>query len=297
MDHLLVLALFIAAISVIAGAIGSLLGLGGGVVVIPILTLVLQIDIHLAIGASIVSVIATSSGAAATFVRDRLTNLRVGMFLEIATTIGAISGAFISGLLLGNVLFIIFALVLVYSIYPMSRRLIAERRLSRRQAASDNQPAPASEEKPDRIAAALGFEGSYYDPAAKREITYRLRRVPLGFAFMYVAGIASGLLGVGGGIFKVPAMDIAMGMPIKTSSATSTFMIGATAAASAGIYFLRGNINPVIAAPVALGVLVGSLIGTRLLERLAGERVRMVFIAVIALTAVQMFLRGLGVQI
>ncbi len=295
MDHLFILTLFIAVISVIAGAIGSLLGLGGGVVVIPILTLVLQIDIHLAIGASIVSVIATSSGAAATFVRDRLTNLRVGMFLEIATTIGAISGAFISGLLLGNVLFIIFALVLVYSIYPMSRRMIAERRLTHRQAVAATQP--AHEEQPDRIATALGFEGSYYDPAAKREIVYRLRRVPLGFAFMYVAGIASGLLGVGGGIFKVPAMDIAMGMPIKTSSATSTFMIGATAAASAGIYFLRGDINPVIAAPVALGVLVGSLIGTRLLERLAGERVRMVFIAVIALTAVQMFLRGLGVQI
>ncbi|HKD74427.1 MAG TPA: sulfite exporter TauE/SafE family protein [Ktedonobacterales bacterium] len=297
MDHLLVLALFIAAVSVIAGAIGSLLGLGGGVVVIPILTLVLQIDIHLAIGASIVSVIATSSGAAATFVRDRLTNLRVGMFLEIATTIGAISGAFISGLLLGNALFIIFALVLVYSIYPMSRRMIAERRLSRRQTAAEARPANVPDEQPDRIATALGFEGSYYDPAAKREITYRLRRVPLGFAFMYIAGIASGLLGVGGGIFKVPAMDIAMGMPIKTSSATSTFMIGATAAASAGIYFLRGNINPVIAAPVALGVLVGSLIGTRLLERLAGDRVRMVFIVVIALTSVQMFLRGLGVHI
>jgi uncharacterized membrane protein YfcA len=296
MDHALALGLFILAASVVAGMVGSLLGLGGGVVVVPILTLVLHLPIEIAIGASIVSVIATSSGSAAAYVRDRLSNLRVGMFLEIATTLGAISGAYIAGILTGNLLYIIFAAVLVYSMVPTLRKMWVERQkragLAIHSATRVIEP-PAAQH--DRIANALALNGSYFDPAAGKQIEYGVERVPLGFAIMYFAGIASGLLGIGGGVFKVLAMDTAMNMPIKASTATSNFMIGATAAASAGIWFLRGDINPLIAGPVALGVLGGSLIGTRLLARLAGDTIRLVFAAVMALVALQMALRGFGV--
>jgi uncharacterized protein len=294
MTSLLGLTLFIFFASIVAGAVGSLLGLGGGVVVIPILTLVLHLDIRYAIGASIISVIATSSGAAATYVRDRLTNLRVGMFLEIATTLGAISGAYIATIVFGNVLFIIFALVLLYSLYPTISRLIQDRAAVNSGARDRNTDVVVAS---DAIATALHLDGEYYDPAARRTVHYGVRQVPAGFAIMYGAGVASGLLGIGGGVFKVLALDTAMGMPIKASSATSNFMIGATAAASAGIYFLRGDINPVIAGPVALGVLGGSIIGTRLLVRLAGGTVRLVFAVVMALLALQMILRGFGVQL
>jgi uncharacterized membrane protein YfcA len=294
MASLLGLTLFIFVASVVAGGVGSLLGLGGGVVVVPILTLVLHLPIQYAIGASIISVIATSSGAAATYVRDRLTNLRVGMFLEIATTLGAISGAYLATILFGNVLYIIFALVLLYSMYPTVSRIIRDRMAVSTGARDRHAEVVVAS---DGIATVLHLDGAFYDPAARRTVRYGVRRVPLGFAIMYGAGIASGLLGIGGGVFKVLALDGAMGMPIKASSATSNFMIGATAAASAGIYFLRGDINPVIAGPVALGVLAGSVLGTRLLTRLAGGTVRLVFAVVMALVALQMILRGFGVQL
>ena len=294
MASLLGLTLFIFVASVVAGGVGSLLGLGGGVVVVPILTLALHLPIQYAIGASIISVIATSSGAAATYVRDRLTNLRVGMFLEIATTLGAISGAYIATILFGNALYIIFALVLLYSMYPTVSRLIRDRAAVQSGARDAHHDVVVAS---DGLGTALHLDGAFYDPAARRVVTYGVRRVPVGFAIMYGAGIASGLLGIGGGVFKVLALDNAMGMPIKASSATSNFMIGATAAASAGIYFLRGDINPVIAGPVALGVLAGSVIGTRLLARLAGGTVRLVFAVVLALVALQMILRGFGVQL
>ncbi|MBA3826566.1 MAG: sulfite exporter TauE/SafE family protein [Ktedonobacterales bacterium] len=294
MTSLLGLTLFIFCASVVAGSIGSLLGLGGGVVVVPILTLVLHLPIQYAIGASIISVIATSSGAAATYVRDRLTNLRVGMFLEIGTTLGAITGAYIATILFGNVLYIIFALVLLYSMYPTVSRLIRDRAAVRGGTRDGHAEVVSAS---DGLATALRLDGEFYDQAGKRTVRYGVRQVPLGFAIMYGAGIASGLLGIGGGVFKVLALDNAMGMPIKASSATSNFMIGATAAASAGIYFLRGDINPVIAGPVALGVLGGAIIGTRLLTRLAGGTVRLLFALVLALVAVQMILRGFGVQL
>ncbi len=294
MSSLLGLTLFIFVASVVAGGVGSLLGLGGGVIVVPILTLVLHLPIQYAIGASIISVIATSSGAAATYVRDRLTNLRVGMFLEIATTLGAITGAYIATVVFGNVLYIIFALVLLYSLYPTASRLIRDRMAVGAGARDRHAEVVVAS---DGLATALNLGSEFYDPAARRTVRYGVRQVPLGFAIMYGAGIASGLLGIGGGVFKVLALDSAMGMPIKASSATSNFMIGATAAASAGIYFLRGDINPVIAGPVALGVLAGSVIGTRLLARLAGGTVRLVFAVVLTLLSLQMILRGFGVRL
>lgn len=294
MSNILVLVLIILVSGVLAGAIGSLLGLGGGVVMVPILTLFLHIPIQYAIGASIISVIATSSGSAATYVRDHLSNLRVGMFLEIATTLGAITGAYLATVLFGNVLYIIFAAVLLYSLYPIVTRVLSDRgKIARGEVSKHYEVVVAS----DGPATALALNGSYYDPAAKQQIDYGVQNVPGGFGIMYGAGIASGLLGIGGGVFKVLAMDTVMHMPIKASTATSNFMIGATAAASAGIYFLRGDINPVIAAPVALGVLGGSMLGTQLLSRLAGGSVRLVFAVVLGLIGLQMLLRGFGVPV
>lgn len=286
MTQLLLLVLAMTAFSFLAGTIGSLLGLGGGIIVVPVLTLIFHLPIQIAIGASIISVIATSSGAAAAYVRDHLTNLRMGMFLEIATTLGAISGAYLTSLLHGNILNIIFGLVLLYSLVPMLQRL-RQGRPDRSRAAVENIPH-------DPIASALSLDSDYYDPALHEQVYYRVRRVPLGFVVMYGAGVISGLLGIGAGVFKVLAMDNAMGMPIKASSATSNFMIGVTAAASAGIYFIRGTINPIIAGPVAIGILAGSLLGSYLLTRTVSTRVRLVFLVVMALTALSMLAKGVG---
>jgi uncharacterized protein len=276
-------------VSFAAGAMGSLLGLGGGIIIVPIMTLFLRIDFRTAAGASIIAVIATSSGSAAAYVRDRLANIRVGMFLEILTSLGAVTGALLVGLLAGRILFLIFALVLLYSLIPAGRKIVSafQGRTSVHEAAGAVEGG--------RFAKAMGLGGAYFDPALGRMVEYRLRRVPLGAAIMYVAGLASGLLGIGSGAFKVLAMDSVMGMPIKSSTATSNFMIGVTAAASAGIYFSRGDIDPFVAAPVALGVLAGSLFGARILPRIAGLSIRIAFFVVIAAIGGQMLLRGLGI--
>lgn len=299
MEQLLLMSLLIAVLSFLAGSIGALLGLGGGIIIVPILTLFLHLPFQLAVGASIVSVIATSSGAAATYVKDHLSNLRVGMFLEIATTTGAISGAILATVLRGSVLYVIFSLVLFYSLWPMGRKIFAEmRQIPLRGVTAD--PALAIVEgvqTPDPLATKLRLDSSYHDKAIHRTVEYHLHHVPLGLSMMYIAGMSSGLLGIGSGAFKVLAMDNAMGMPMKASSATSNFMIGVTAAASAGIYFLRGDISPLVAAPVALGVLAGSVLGTRLLTHMAGEKVRLIFAIVLTIIALQMLLRGFGLQI
>lgn len=264
--------------SFLAGLIGSLLGLGGGIIIIPALTLWLHIDIRYAIGASIVSVIATSSGAAATYVRERLANLRVAMVLELATTTGALSGAFLAGRIATRWLYFIFGAVMAYSSIMMFRKMGGGSSRSRR-------PAPWA----DR----LRLHSSYYDEALGKEIAYRVVSTRIGLGLMYVAGIVSGLLGIGSGVLKVPAMDLAMGLPVKVSSATSNFMIGVTAAASAGIYFSRGDIDPFVAAPVAVGVLLGAAIGSRWLSRLRGSTVRGIFVVVLLWVAAQMLLRGI----
>ncbi len=273
----LVFVITLALISVLAGVLGSLVGLGGGVVVVPVLTLVYHIDIRLAIGASIVSVIATSSGAAAVYVRDRMTNLRAGMFLEMATTVGAISGAYLTTALPARVLFIVFAVVLGYSAFATFRKRHSAALLT----TSD-----------DRLANYFRLHGSYYDPAERREIPYKVAGTKVGLALMYVAGLVSALLGVGSGALKVPAMDLAMHLPMKVSTATSNFMIGVTAAASAGVYFARGQIDPLIAAPVAAGVLAGSMVGSRVLGRVTSTTIRLVFVVVLAVICVEMLQRG-----
>ena len=265
-------------ISIVAGILGSLIGLGGGVVVVPVLTLIFHVDIRLAIGASIVSVIATSSGAAAAYVRERMTNLRAGMFLEIATTTGAISGAFLTTILPPRFLFILFGVVLAYSGFAMYAKRHQDRLLT---------------VSTDRIANRLNLHGSYYDEAEQKEISYKVTGTKLGLALMYVAGMVSALLGIGSGALKVPAMDLAMHLPMKVSTATSNFMIGVTAAASAGVYFARGQIDPVIAAPVAAGVLGGATVGSLMLGKIESKVIRLIFVVVLVVIAFEMLQRGI----
>jgi uncharacterized protein len=256
--------------SFMAGFLGALTGLGGGVVLVPLLTLVFKVDIRYAVGASLVSVIATSSGAAVAYLKDGFSNIRIGMFLEIATTLGALFGAFLAAIVSTTAIGAVFGLVLLYSAYLSSRTPVD---------ATDDRP-------PDPLATRLAMNGSY--PSLSGQRPYYVHRVPLGFSLMFVAGALSGLLGIGSGAVKVLAMDQAMGIPFKVSTTTSNFMIGVTAAASAGIYLSRGYIDPALAMPVMLGVLAGSLVGARMLPRTKTQQLRWVFGVVIAALGVEM---------
>lgn len=268
--------------SVFAGMLGAVLGLGGGIIVTPVLTLLFGIDIQIAIGASLISVIATSSGAAIAYIRDKITNIRVGMFLEIATTVGAITGALIAGMIAPQLLYIIFGLLLLYSALAMLKKT--------KQELPENVPLSGA-------AKTLKLQGEYYDKALDRQVAYNVDNVPGAFGVMYLAGVISGLLGIGSGSFKVMAMDMFMKLPLKVSSATSNFMMGVTGAASAVIYLGRGDINPAVSAPVALGVLMGSTLGARVMQRLKSKTIRKLFIPVLIYIALQMIGQGLGVRI
>ncbi|MGH2413238.1 MAG: sulfite exporter TauE/SafE family protein [Microcystaceae cyanobacterium] len=263
-----------------AGFLGSLTGLGGGVVIVPFLTLGLGVDLRYAIGASLISVIATSSGAAAAYVREGYTNIRVGMFLEIATTMGAIAGGFLSGLLSTQVLAIIFGIVLLYTAY-LSYRPSAERN-------DEN-------EQPDPLANHLKLDSTYPTPEGWQ--FYHVRRVPAGFGLMFVAGTLSSLLGIGSGALKVLALDRIMQLPFKVSTTTSNFMIGVTAATGAGVYLNRGYIDPGLAMPVMLGVLLGSTLGARLLMWASPRLLRYLFSAIILMLALQMLYKGFTASI
>lgn len=266
-------------LSIVAGLLGSLLGLGGGIIVVPALTLLLHVDIHKAIGASIVSVIATSSGSAASYVKEHMSNIRLSMVLEMATTVGALSGAYLAGILQGKWLYIIFAVIMGYAAIHMI--LNAKRKSTK--------PLPN-----DPWANKLNLHGHFFDQAENRTIEYRVARTKIGLFFSYIAGIISGLLGIGGGAIKVPTMNLAMGVPIKAATATSNFMIGVTAAASAGVYFVRGDIDPFIAAPVAAGVLCGATLGSKLLGRIHSHYIRYAFVAVLFYICWEMLRKGLG---
>jgi uncharacterized membrane protein YfcA len=265
-------------VAFVAGFLGALLGLGGGLIVVPVLTLLLHVDIRLAIGASIISVIATSSGAAAAYVREHLANIRVAMFLELGTASGAIVGAYLAGLVHPRWLYILFGAMLGYSAVAMLRGI---------HAAAIDQP-------PGALADWLRLHGSYFDHATGEVVEYPVRRPLLGLGMMFGAGTVSGLLGIGSGALKVPAMDLGMGLPMKVSTATSNLMIGVTAAASAGLYFARGQIDPFIAAPVALGVLAGALLGSRALKRVSSERLRRLFVVVLVVISAHMIWKGLA---
>jgi uncharacterized membrane protein YfcA len=257
-----------------AGFLGALTGLGGGVVIVPLLTIFFGVDLRYAVGASLISVIATSSGAAASYLREGYTNIRVANFLEVATTLGALAGAWIAGLVHPDKLAVVFGTVLLATAY-----------LSRH-----SHSRPAQGEVPDPLAVKLRLDGICPTPEGKR--LYYVRRVPLGFALMFVAGVISGLLGLGSGAFKVLAMDQAMRLPFKVSTTTSNFMIGVTAVASAGVYLGRGWIDPGLSMPVMLGVLAGSMLGARVLAGAGVGVLRLVFTLVMVGLGIQMIYNG-----
>lgn len=260
--------------SLAAGFLGALTGLGGGVVLVPLLTLFFKVDLRYAIGASLVSVIATSSGSAAAYVKEGFSNIRVGMFLEIATTLGALLGAYLTAKIPASAIAIVFGITLLYSAFVARR----------------TRPRTEAEQPPDPLATKLRMNGTFPDTSGIR--SYNVYRVPAGFSVMFGAGALSGLLGIGSGALKVVAMDQAMRIPFKVSTTTSNFMIGVTAAASAGIYLSRGYIDPALAMPVMLGVLIGSLMGTRVLVKTQTKMLRLVFSGVIILLGLQMIFKG-----
>jgi uncharacterized membrane protein YfcA len=261
--------------SIAAGLLGALTGLGGGIVVVPMLTLLLGVDFRYAAGAALISVIATSSGAASSYVRDGYSNLRVGMFLEVATTIGAVLGAVLTGHIATSTVEVIFGVV-----------LLASAALSFRGHADG-----AAHDAPDALAQRLRLDSDY--PTPQGRVAYHVHGVPSAFGLMFVAGGLSGLLGIGSGAVKVLALDRAMRLPFKVSTTTSNFMIGVTAAASAGVYLSHGYIDPGLAMPVMLGVLVGALGGAKVLARAHSQVLRVVFAVAIAAMGAQMIWNGL----
>jgi uncharacterized protein len=261
--------------SVLAGLLGSLTGLGGGVVIVPVLTLLFHVDIHYAIGASLVSVIATSSGAAAAYVREGYSNIRIGMFLEIATTLGALFGAYLTARVSNHAIGFVFGLVLLYSAAECLKK----------------KHKMTGTARTGVLAERLRLKGSFPGPDGHED--YVAQRVPAGFGLMFSAGTLSGLLGIGSGAVKVLAMDQAMGLPFKVSTTTSNFMIGVTAAASAGIYLSRGYIYPGLAMPVMLGVLAGSLIGAKILVHAEVRTLRLLFALVIVALGIEMIMNSI----
>jgi uncharacterized membrane protein YfcA len=266
--------------SVVAGFLGSLTGLGGGVVIVPVLALLFKVDLRYAIGASLVSVIATSSGAAVAYVREGLSNIRIGMFLEVATTLGALLGAYLTAKVSTHWIAMVFGVVLLYSAIASFRQ---------------KEDVAREPKQANTLAERLELKGAFPGPDGPEP--YIAERVPLGFGIMFGAGTLSGLLGIGSGAVKVLAMDQAMKLPFKVSTTTSNFMIGVTAAASAGIYLSRGYIDPTIAMPVMLGVLAGSLIGTHILVKTRVKTLKSVFALVIVALGVEMIYSGIAGKI
>ena len=266
-------------ISMVAGFIGAMSGMGGGIILIPALTL-LGLDIKHAIAVSIVSVIATSSGAASAYVHDRITNLKIGMYLEMFTIFGAIAGAAITLVSGQQILFLLFGIVLLGSWLA----LFFQRKV------------PVYHDvHQDAFSQWLGLKGEYYDRASHEQITYKAVRSYLGGPLMFIAGLIAGLLGIGAGAVKVLILDLGMGLPPKVSTTTSNLIIGVTALAGASVYLGAGLIDPGLAAPVILGVVVGAFLGTRLLVRITNQVVRNIFLVILIVLGIEMILRGLGV--
>jgi hypothetical protein len=273
--------LFIAAFG--ASALGGALGMASGIFIVPILTFVFDVNIHMAIGASLVSVIACSCASAAPLLREQLTNIRLAVVLETATTSGALTGVFLIGIVPTAYLYWLFAAILAVSARQMLSR--------RREAPQMSTPASRS------WATLLRLHSAVPDRSGGGAMAYQVGSVPLGLSLMYGAGLVSALLGIGSGVLKIPAMDTALRLPIKVSSATSNFMIGVTASASAGAYFVRGDVNTAIAGPIALGSVVGAMTGARLLTGLSGAKLRIFFVIVLALLAVAMAVSGFDMRL
>jgi len=259
----------------LAGLAGSLTGLGGGVVIIPLLTLFFHVDIRYAIGAALVASIATSSGSASAYVKEGIINVRLGMFLEIATTAGAVLGAIIAVYTPVNLVAILFGVMLIFSAAMTLRKknegIITEG---------------------SSLSYLLKLNGSY--PTKDGPVDYKLKNVGAGFSIMTLAGMLSGLLGIGSGALKVLAMDTAMKVPFRVSTTTSNFMVGVTAAASAVVYLQRGYIDPGIAFPVIIGVLAGAFTGSKLLMKINVNSLKLIFSIAITLIALNMIYNGIN---
>jgi len=271
-------------VSLGTSALGGALGMASGIFIVPVLTMFGGLDIHAAVAASIVSVIACSCGSAPPFLRNGLTNVRVAIVLEVATSLGALTGVLLAGMLSVTFLYLLFAAVLVVSAWQMMARRCETL---------------GETEQPNLRdwANTLRLHSSYPDHALGRDVFYRVQRVPLGLTLMFGAGLLAALLGIGSGVLKIPAMDTVLRLPIKVSSATSNFMIGVTAAASGVAYFARGDIDPLIAGPIALGSVFGALLGARFVTAVSGDRLRLFFVVVLVALAAQMLLSALGIHL
>ena len=272
------------AVSVAASALGGMLGLASGIFIVPLLTMFGHVEIHTAIGASIISVIACSCGGAAPYLKNRLTNIRLAIVLETATTTGALTGVLLAGILPVSYLYLLFAAILFLSAHQM----LAKR---------DNSVLASAPAGGCNWSDALELDSRYHDRELGTEVTYRVHRVALGMVLMYGAGLISALLGIGSGVLKIPAMDTAMRLPIKVSSATSNFMIGVTAAASAGVYFMRGSIVTEVAGPVAFGSVLGAIAGARMLLIMPKDKLRLLFVVILVVLGIQMLLTVFGVHL
>ena len=271
-------------IGLFAGTMGAILGIGGGMIITPIITLGMGLPIKYAIGASIIAVIATSSGSTIAFLKDDVLNLRVAMFLELATSIGAIVGALLTGVFNPAILYFLFGCLLLFASWNMVRKLRSGKEVLHRAT-------------PDKLAEKLKLNNSYYDKNLHKQVDYEVENVPGGMTIMFGAGLASGLLGIGSGAFKVMALDNVMKMPLKPSSATSNLMMGVTAAASATIYFFNGSIRPDIAVPLSLGIIVGAALGSRIMQHMPSRWLRIIFVPILAYLGLQMAFKAFGVTI
>jgi len=263
-----------------AGTLGSMLGIGGGVFVVPLLSLLLGVPIHTAIGTSIVAVVATSVGGASVYVKKGLVNVRLGIILAIATTIGGITGGMLAVNLRPQPLYAIFGIVLLYTCYWMTRR-----------SPSEDSPLQLSDNPNSSLAA------TYYDESLETSVQYQVKSLPLGMLMAILAGNTSGLLGIGGGAVNVPIMHLVMTIPMKSAVATSNFLIGITGVASAFIYYARGYVKPLFAAPTVIGVLLGAQLGSRLAQRTKGTALKQIFTIVLFFTAVQMILKAFNISL
>ena len=266
-------------VSVIAGIIGSLFGIGGGIVIIPVLILLFHVSVKEAIGASIISVIVTSSAAASVYIKSDIVNFKLGMLLEIFTVLGAITGALLLGVFNPKILLIIFSVVLTISSFLIFLK-------------KNNNNKHYQE---DHISKYFDLDSKYYDESDNKVIEYHPAHIPYGFISMYIAGLISGLLGIGSGVFKVTSFDSIMKIPMKVSTTTSNFMIGVTACASAFIYLVRGYINPYISIPVAVGIFLGAMIGTKILYKQHDTTLKNIFFVILIAIALEMFFRALGI--
>lgn len=277
--------IFLAVAGVAAGLLGSLLGLGGGILIIPVLVLVLKVPMHHAVATSLLCVIATSSAAASRNVRKGIANVRLGITLEIATVLGALLGSAVAGMLSAKALMILFACAMLLMAPAMARGIDDE----------ETEPEAVGEEEEEKRPFVAAFDGAYYDAAHEADVRYRVSRFPVAVAVSGVAGTLSGLLGVGGGILKVPVLSTWCDVPMKAAAATSNFMIGVTAVASAIVYYGRGEVSPFITAASVLGVFIGSRIGSVLAAKIHGNRLRRLFSVVMVLVAAQMLAKAAGV--